>query len=323
MAKVLYVGTEHGLVRMARRGRLWVEAGRALAGASVTSLIASSTAILAGTTDGLFRSTDNGQSWKKCRRGLTIGHIRSLARPARDPGRALAGTEPAAIFVTHDNGESWRECPEVAELRVKCGWFLPYSPEAGCVRGFALHGLRAYAAVEQGGVLRSDDAGERWALAEGSTGCPADRPSGVFVHPDAHSVEVHPLSPDLLLAATGGGLYHSTNGGGRWTRLHEGYCRAVWTDPRNTDRLLLGPADGVDANGRIEQSADGGRTWTPATAGLNLPWPNHMVERFTPVGRTLLALLSNGDVFAATPERLHWTPVLSGIREINALAPSA
>jgi len=116
---------------------------RGLDGQNVTSAIAREGVILAGTTNGVFRSDDE-----------------------------FVGTEPAAIFVSHNGARSWRECPEVAQLRDEHGWMLPYSPEAGCVRGFTFHGKRAYAAVEVGGALRSDDGGETWWLAEGSDGNP-------------------------------------------------------------------------------------------------------------------------------------------------------
>jgi hypothetical protein len=67
--------------------------------------------------------------------------------------RAFVGSEPAGIFVSNDGGKSWRSCPEVEQLRNKYGWSLPYSPQAGCVRGFAFHGHRGDAAVAVGCVF--------------------------------------------------------------------------------------------------------------------------------------------------------------------------
>ena len=68
--------------------------------------------------------------------------------------------------------------------------------ESGCVRGFAVHGNRLYAAVEVGGLLRSDDAGKTWGLVAGSNGRPQfGRPPAKQIHPDVHSVAVHPSSP--------------------------------------------------------------------------------------------------------------------------------
>src|SRR5256885_10017228 len=51
---------------------------------------------------------------------------------------------------------------------------LPYTTlfRSGCIRGFAFHGARAYAAAEGGGALRSDDGGETWSLCAGSNGNP-------------------------------------------------------------------------------------------------------------------------------------------------------
>ena len=157
-----------------------------------------------------------GQTWRAASAGLAHPHVRWLAFHPDISDREFAGTEPAGIFVSHDGAQTWRECPEVAQLRDRHQWMLPYSPEAGCVRGFAFHGDRAYAAVEVGGVLRSDDAGETWRLAEGSDGSPdLDGPPEPFVYPDVHSIDVHPSSPDRVFAPTGGGFYRSD----RW-RAH-------------------------------------------------------------------------------------------------------
>ena len=69
--------------------------------------------------------------------------------------------------------------------------------------------------MEVGGVLRSDDGGESWQLAGGSSGDPSlDDPSlgeapAPQVYPDVHSIAVHPSSPDLVYAPTGAGFYAS------------------------------------------------------------------------------------------------------------------
>jgi photosystem II stability/assembly factor-like uncharacterized protein len=275
--------------------------------------------LLAGTTEGVFRSKDLGGTWVQTNNGPSIRHIRWLAHRPGTP-YALAGTEPAAVFVSDDDTRTWRACPEVAELRDQGRWYLPYSPEAGCVRGFAFHGARAYAAVEQGGLLRSDDGGETWRLVEGSTGDPrAERPPS-HIHPDVHSVAVHPSSPDLVYAPTGGGLYRSKDGGKVWRCLYRCYCRAVWVDPTNSAHVVLGPADGVDRNGRIEQTFDGGNTWRTASTGLDVPWPGHMVERFHRIGDELLVVLSNGHLLIAPIETLAWQRILPQVDGIAAVA---
>ncbi len=320
MNTILVLATERG-VAIAERGQAdWRTVRHGLTGQHVTSVIAREGVILAGTTQGVFRSDDVGQTWRAASAGLTQPHVRWLAFHPDVSDWELAGTEPAGIFVSHDGAKTWRACVEVAQLRERHQWMLPYSPEAGCVRGFAFHGDRAYAAVEVGGVLRSDDAGETWRLADGSDGNPdLDGPPKPFVYPDVHSIHVHPSSPDRVLAPTGGGLYRSWDGGQTWTLLYDCYCRAAWIDPLNRDHLILGPADNVERNGRIEETNDGGRTWHAASHGLPVPWPQHMVERFAQTADELWAVLSNGELLTAPLETLRWQPVLPDVKGINAV----
>jgi photosystem II stability/assembly factor-like uncharacterized protein len=316
----LILATEQGIVICERDGDNWRETTRGLKDQDVTSVIAHEGVILAGTTDGIHRSDDFGKTWVESSSGLSTRHVRWLAYHPDRSDLEFAGTEPANIFVSHNGGESWRGCPEVTELRDKHKWFLPYSPEAGCVRGFALHGPRVYAAVEVGGVLRSDDQGETWRLAEGSDGNPSlQGPPEPLVYPDIHSLVVHPSSPDLVYAPTGGGFYRSNDGGKTWQFCYDCYCRAVWVDPLDSNHLILGPADNVDSNGRIEESRDGGKSWAPASNGLKVPWRRGMVERFVQVDDELFAVLSNGQLLKAFLAVLEWTRVLPNIIGINAI----
>jgi hypothetical protein len=206
------------------------------------------------------------------------------------------------------------------------GWFLPYSPNAGCVRGFAIAESgprrdRMYAAVEVGGVLVSDDIGETWHLVEGSDGKPdLNREYRTTVHADVHSIAVHPTSSDIVTAATGGGLYRSTDGGRTWKNLYHCYIRAMWVDPQDSQHIIAGPADGVSQNGRIEESFDGGLTWKPASAGMKVPWPRHMVERFVQAGENLFAILSNGELRLKPLKQAKWQRVLPEIAGIKAMA---
>jgi photosystem II stability/assembly factor-like uncharacterized protein len=315
----LILATEQGIVLFERKDDGWDESLHELAGQSVTCVTAHDSAILAGTRNGIFRSEDAGQTWEKANDGLTTPHIRWIANHPETSNLVLAGTEPANIFVSHD-GDSWRACPEVVLLRDRFQWSLPYSPEAGCVRGFAFHGSRAYAAVEVGGVLVSEDNGETWKLAKGSDGKPGFAgPPEPFVYPDVHSLEVHLSSHDLVYAPTGGGFYRSMDGGKTWKLSYDCYCRAVWADPQNPDHLILGPADGVDRNGRIEESRDGGETWSMASNGLQVPWRRGMVERFFQAGDELFAVLSTGEVLSSSLSTLEWKRIFPNLKNVNAM----
>ena len=316
----LILSTEHGIVICEYENDDWHESIHGLKDQHVTSVIAREGVILAGTEDGIFRSDDEGLTWGEASDGLTVRHVRWMAFHPDISDFEFAGTEPAGIFISHNGGESWRGCDEVAQLRDQFKWSLPYSPEAGCVRGLAFHGSRVYAAVEVGGVLVSNDKGETWGLAEGSDGKPdLEGPPEPFVYPDVHSLEVHPSSPDLVYAPTGGGFYRSNDGGKTWKLCYDCYCRAVWVDPNDPEHLILSPADGVDRNGRIEESRDGGGTWSLASDGLQVPWRRGMVERFFQADDELFAVLSNGQLLSTALSTLKWKRILPNTVHVKAV----
>ena len=311
MTDYLLLATMDGLGVYARESAGWRELRQGLAGRQVTCVLAREGVILAGSRQGVWRSDDLGANWRAASAGLTQPYVRWLAFHPDISDFEVAGTEPAAIFVSRDGAASWRGCPEVEQLRDQHRWFLPYSPAAGCVRGFAFHGARAYAAVEVGGVLRSDDGAQTWSLARGSDGNPdLAGPPEPLIYPDLHSVHVHPSSPDLVYAPTGGGFYRSDDGGAHWSLRYHCYCRACWVDPADPQHILLGPADNVDVNGRIEESFDGGHSWALASGRLDVPWPDNMVERFVADGGTLMAVMNNGELLAAEIGRWTWQRML-------------
>ncbi|OGO41645.1 MAG: hypothetical protein A2W36_03085 [Chloroflexi bacterium RBG_16_58_14] len=319
MNKSLILATAQGIVLCEKTGSDWRFIRREMQGSYITSLTAQDGVILAGTRLGVFRSTDQGNSWNNASAGLEHPHIRWLASDPQSTGVHLAGSEPAGIFLSQDGEETWHGRPEVTQLRQQHRWSLPYSPEAGCVRGFAFHGKRVYAAVEVGGVLVSEDGGKSWQLVEDSPGS-TQRNNASRVDADVHSIAVHPTSPDLVYAPTGGGFYRSMDGGKNWRLRYRCYCRAVWVNPTDPDHLILGPADYVDRNGRIEESLDGGQSWRPASPELSVPWPRHMVERFFQAGDELLAVLSNGDLLVTPLAALAWRRIISEAQGVTAVA---
>jgi photosystem II stability/assembly factor-like uncharacterized protein len=322
MNHLILLATTNGLVvaRPSDAGG-WRLDRRVLAGQHLTSVIAREGVILVGARDGVRRSDDLGETWRAMNTGLTEPYIRWLAYHPQVSDFEVAGTEPAGLYVSRDGGETWRGAPEVPSLRDQHGWFLPYSPEAGCVRDFAFNGQRIYAAVEVGGLLRSDDGAQTWRLVAGSDGNPdLNGPPEPLLYPDVHSIHVHPSSPDRLYAPTGGGFYVSSDGGATWELCYECYVRAGWVDPADPDHILLGPADGVGSRGRIEVSRDGGRTWMPASGGLQVPWPRNMVERFAPAGDSMLAILAGGALLASPIGQWQWSSILSEAGHVHAAA---
>lgn len=321
MPTVVYLATESGVWKLEKDENRWSIKERFLEDQRFTSIAVAGNTILAGTRSGIYCSEDGSATWQKPDDATKDLHVRWMA--FHDSGRytAFVGAEPASIYVSTSDNPTWQERPEVSRLRDIHGWYLPYSDGAGCVRGFSFHQQRMYAAVEVGGVLRSDNGGIFWQLVPGSSGNPSlgVRQTDGMIHPDVHSIYTHPSSPDLVCAPTGGGFYLSSDGGQSWKLLYDCYCRAAWWDPDDPDHLLLGPAVGVDRQGRVEETHDRGRTWTPASQGMQTPWPRHMVERFLPVNGEILAVLSNGELWSSKISPFEWSQVEIG-GHVNAAA---
>lgn len=326
MSTILYIATVMGIYIAAQTNGQWEVVSQTLTEQSLTSIGVSEKIILAGTRDGVWRSTNQGRSWQPANKNLTIRHIRWISGLTGGAPGFLAGTEPAGIYVSHDGARTWQMSTEVELLRDLHGWYLPYSPEKGCVRDFSMVDTgegqsRIYAAVEVGGVLFSNDRGLKWQLANGSDGKPVmNRELGTMIHPDVHAITVHAGNKDVVTAATGGGLYRSIDGGRTWRNIYECYMRAVWVNSKNHLHMIAGPADGVSRNGRIESTTDGGSTWRTFSAGLQAPWDSDMAERFVYTGEELLSILSNGELWASPVNKPNWERILPDIPEVKAVA---
>lgn len=316
----LVAATRKGVVRLEWDGETWHEADRFFKHRDIRTVATQGMCAIAGGQEGAIRSVDGGRNWTEANAGLSIPYIRWLAFHPDKIGLVVAGTEPAMIFLSLDSGITWHERPEVAHMREAHGWSLPYSPESGCVRGFACHQQRMYAAVEQGGLLRADDWGETWRFVEGTCRGPSESPDGKTLHPDVHSVFVHTTSPERVFAPTGGGFYRSENGGATWELLYSCYCRAGWVNPADPEHIVLGPADGVSCNGRIEESRDGGHSWIPTVRSLKTPWQHDMVERFVTLHDSLVAVRTDGRLFRSAFETIQWEPFLPDVPDVRFLA---
>lgn len=274
--------------------------------------------ILAGTYgDGLYRSADSGATWEPVTEGLTASAFRTIQTDPTTPSAIICGTEPARAFRSTDGGRSWQGMDGIKEIPSVPDWYLPYSPRAGALRNFYAPpggGGRMLGAVEVGGLLETNDAGETWRLLDFE---PDD---------DFHYVTGHPRDASLLYVALGwasldrgrdrggedplGGVARSEDGGHTWAKFHTDYTRAVIVPPANDGLLLTAPAQRVGRLGRIEVSADGGESWEDASAGLESPMED-MVEVFVPApDGSICAVCSAGRLMVSEPGPWRWRSML-------------
>jgi len=133
-------------------------------------------------------------------------------------------------------------------------------------------------------------------------------------------VVISPQSPNnLYLAATRGGVFRTTNGGGSWTRAEAGL-------PGN---LLAGGLDAassgtsvayvfVSGTGIVYRTADFGLSWFPLPA----PWVGTNVPRALDVAQgdgSILAVTTGDRVYASTNNGSSWTASPPGAFALGAM----
>ena len=267
---------------------------------------------------GALRSTDGGRTWSPVE-GLAGQQVTALATTN---GAVTAGTDPAELLTSHDAGVTWTRGQSLREMPGYERWTYPGVPHTPHVMVIVPHpseGDTVYAGIEVGGIVRSTDAGQTWRVT-GSDG----------VHPDIHGIAISPSQPNVLYAATPNGVYHSADGGERWSRRTEGlerlYCRPIVVhqeDPQTAAVVATHGASGFfgipaeRTGGQVYVTRNAGKTWQHVTAGLPeplQPTPS-MVADTQRAGRFYLPLFS-GDVFVTDDAGSTWERLTSGLPPI-------
>jgi photosystem II stability/assembly factor-like uncharacterized protein len=207
---------------------------------------------------GIFRSTDGGKTWTNVlfkdenTGGIDIVFdphnpnivFASLWQARRQPWFFSSGGPGSGLYRSSDNGVTWKQLE---------GHGLPEGI-LGRI-GIAVSGAdsnRIYAIIEakEGGIFRSDDAGETWARVNDD---------GRFRQRAWYFSKVYadPKSPDTVYVVNTG-LFRSVDGGKTFTLLpaRHGDHHGLWIDPKDPNRI----ANVNDGGASI--STDAGKNWT-------------------------------------------------------------
>jgi hypothetical protein len=196
------VGTIEGVVCIERDsgGPGWHVAHRALTDKHIHALLIEpeSGTIFAGANHGsIFASADGGHSWERRDEGLTQHNIYSLECVRRAGGvRIFAGTEPAHLYYSDDLGRRWTELVALRSVDMS-GWGFPAPPNIAHTKHIAFHPEdpdTLFIGVEQGGLLKSTDAGHTFQVVPG-------------MDDDVHRTVIDPLNADQMYITTGIGIY--------------------------------------------------------------------------------------------------------------------
>jgi len=328
-SRQVLVGTIEGVVCMERDavGPGWHVADRTLTDKHIHALLVEpeSGTILAGANRGsIFASIDEGRTWERRDQGLTEPDVYSLAC-ARLPGgpRIFAGTEPAHLFYSDDLGRHWAELPALRATDTSA-WRFPAPPYIAHTKHIAVHPSHPHTlwvGIEQGGLLKSTDAGASFQVIPG-------------MDEDVHRTLINPLRPDQMYVTTGVGMYVTADGGRSWEQWtdqqHEigGYPDLLVHHPRRPDLMFIasalkGPGSWYRehyAGSRISKSTDGGQTWQPVRNGF----PERLRTAFEAMcledwgeSFSLFGATATGEVWVSDDGGEHWCLALQGLAPIS------
>lgn len=132
------------------------------------------------------------------------------------------------------------------------------------------------------GVMRSTDGANTWHFWKNGMG---NRTVGDLL--------MHPTIPDVMLAATSGGIYKTTNGGQNWNRTSSNSRHYKDLEYKPTDPNIVY----ATADGDFYRSANGGDSWSLVTSGL-FPNASRLVIGVTPDDANYVYVLAaDGSVF--------------------------
>lgn len=184
-----------------------------------------SSRILCAWGSGIFLSVDGGVNFVLVCDGCR-GKVTQVAFSPSNPQVCYATTEASEVFRSDQGGQSgsWKRCPSRKRQRI---FGLPHGP----VRALAIgwddpDHLYVAGECEYRHVFRSDDAGETWRCADGSTSEGTSRPDSPV---NALAVSSDGNHPDTLYAATDIGMFVSEDAGDSWEPFMEGMPRVPVT----------------------------------------------------------------------------------------------
>jgi photosystem II stability/assembly factor-like uncharacterized protein len=207
---------------------------------------------------GVFKTTDGGKTWRKVLFvSNNVGAMDVEAQPGnpsvvyawmsrleRKPWTIISGSREGGFYKSTDGGENF--------TRIATG--LPHELIGKAnLAVTAANPNRIYALIEAkpgGGVYRSEDAGQTWALVN-SQGALVQRP---FYYT---TLGADPLNADVVYAGAEG-FFKSIDGGKTFTafRTPHGDNHDIWINPKDSQIIIQANDGGANV------STDGGRTWS-------------------------------------------------------------
>ncbi|NOZ80535.1 MAG: hypothetical protein GXP63_02585 [DPANN group archaeon] len=187
------------------------------------------------------------------------GWFRAVRFHPDDPNIVYMGGDRSGMHKSYDGGKTWK---------IRSDGLYHHS-----IEDIAVYGDTVIIATN-GGVYKSEDAGEHWKYVWESIIGPLQRTGEVDQRSWIASVFIHPADPNLMFAGSGGhhpwyshpdetNIYRSTDGGETWEIFNTGLLE------HSNDVILSFSGDPHDENivfagtrNNLYRSTDAGKTWS-------------------------------------------------------------
>jgi photosystem II stability/assembly factor-like uncharacterized protein len=219
--------------------------------------------------DGVYKSTDAGKTWKRMGLELTQ-HISRIIIDPKDPntvwvaaqGALYSRSQQRGVFKSTDGGATWKNVLFVDDKTGAAELSMDMNNTRVLYAAMWEHGRLPWKVISGGpgsGLYKSTDRGETWERLK----------DGLPEEMGKMSIAVSRSNPEKVYALIesdsdkeAGGLFVSTNGGKKWSRItndHRLVQRAwyyieMFIDPKNENTIYVLSASAL-------RSTDGGKTW--------------------------------------------------------------
>ncbi|MEK8024083.1 MAG: right-handed parallel beta-helix repeat-containing protein, partial [Candidatus Hydrogenedentota bacterium] len=178
------------------------------------------------------------------------GRIRSIVIHPTDPSQLWIGAVSGGIWKSNNAGASWSPQNDfMPNLNVTCMVIDSTNPSilyAGTGEGFYnVDGLQGF------GIFKTTNGGTTWDQLSQTS--PNIDSSFLYVN----RLSMAPDNPQVLLAATQGGMYRTTNGGANWTITNGSEMLDVDFNPSDSRIVVSGTRSGV-----VMRSTNSGQTFS-------------------------------------------------------------
>lgn len=149
---------------------------------------------------GLFLSEDDGESWRALE-GMKGRAVRSLVQSSKDPGVLVAAARNG-IYRSRDRGSAWERITPANDPELTGFHSVAIDPRDANMIYVGTHHL----------PWMTTDGGQNWKRA-------GTKETGMIDDSDIMAIHIDESNPDIVLMSACSGIYRSTDGCARWTKI--------------------------------------------------------------------------------------------------------